>query len=343
MREHLAGIEDAIAAIGRGEIVVVVDDPDRENEGDFVMAAEKVTPQAVNFMITHGRGLLCVPLTGLRCDALELRPMSSGASQGLHGTAFTVSVDLAGPGTGISAPERAACIRHLVSPEATTEDFVVPGHVFPLRAEAGGVLERRGHTEAACDLARLAGLEPAGAICEIIADDGTMARGAQLVDIAREHGLLLISVEDLVAYRRRREVVVQRGPAAMIPTPYAGFRTVCYTEQPDGIDHVVLVLGAVSGRHGVPLSVHVECPLGDVLAGGACGCGTRLHDSMRRVAGAGAGVIVIQRRTNGPWSCGADVGPNPDVTAHILADLAVASTVPAADAPAATLGLTAAR
>ena len=248
--EMFASIEQAVEAIARGEIVIVVDAPDRENEGDFVMAADKVTPEAVNFMITHGRGLLCMPMSAERLDALRLRAMVPENEAGAE-TAFTISIDIRAPrNTGISAYDRARTIRRALDVDASVDEFRTPGHVFPLRAREGGVLERAGHTEAAVDLARLAGCKPAGAICEIMNDDGTMARVPDLIEVARTHGLLMITIEDLIAYRARTEAMVRRMADARIPTPYGEFTAVGFQSQADGREHIALVYGDPEGGRG---------------------------------------------------------------------------------------------
>jgi 3,4-dihydroxy 2-butanone 4-phosphate synthase/GTP cyclohydrolase II len=286
-----ATVPQAVEAIRRGEMVVVVDDPGRENEGDFVMAAQHATADAVNHMITHGRGLLCVPAESGRLDALGLPELAADASAD---TAFTVSVDLDEPGnTGISAADRARCIRRMTDPRAHAAEFRRPGHVFPLRAKAGGVLQRRGHTEAAVDLARLAGLEAAGVICEILAEDGSMARGPQLAAIAARHGMPLISVADLVAYRLP---AVQRLSAASIPTPFGTFRAVAYQ---GSAEHVALVYGE-PGKATEPLvRVHSECLTGDLFASLRCDCGLQLRMALRRIAEEGVGVLVYLRGQEG--------------------------------------------
>ncbi len=291
-------ITDAVHAIRRGDIVVVIDDPDRENEGDFVMAAEKATPQAVNFMVTHGRGLLCMPMTAERLDALRL-PAMVPERAALAETAFTVSIDLDEPGsTGISAHDRARCILRAVAPEARAEDFRRPGHVFPLRARRGGVLERGGHTEAAVDLARLAGLEPAGVVCEIMNPDGSMARMPELTEVARQHGLLMITIADLIAHRRSCEQVRRRAEAR-IPTRFGQFRAIAYESPADGLEHLALVRGDPEGRPGVLVRVHSECLTGDVFGSRRCDCGPQLDDALCRVAEAGEGVVVYLRGHEG--------------------------------------------
>ncbi|HWB70722.1 MAG TPA: bifunctional 3,4-dihydroxy-2-butanone-4-phosphate synthase/GTP cyclohydrolase II [Egibacteraceae bacterium] len=294
-----APITDAIDAIARGDMVIVVDDADRENEGDFVMAAERVTPEAVNFMVTHGRGLLCLPLTGERLEQLRIPEMVPERSQSQE-TAFAVSIDLDEPGTtGISAFDRARCIRHVTAADARPEDFRKPGHVFPLRAQHGGVLKRAGHTEAAVDLARLAGLQPAGVICEIMNPDGSMARVPQLAEVARNHGLLLISIADLIAHRRQHERLVHRVAEATIPTPYGPFTAIGYESEMDGHHHVALVRGQPYGKPDVLVRMHSECLTGDVFGSLRCDCGTQLRDAQRQIAAAGEGVIVYIRGHEG--------------------------------------------
>ncbi len=291
-----ASISDALAALRRGEMIVVVDDPDREDEGDFVMAAERATPSAVNHMITHGRGLLCLPMEGSRLDALGVPDMVSGGPAAE--TAFTVSIDLDEPGnTGISAADRARCIRRAVDPAARPGDFRRPGHVFPLRARTGGVLGRRGHTEAAVDLARLAGLAPAGVICEILAEDGSMARGAQLAEIARRHRMPLVSVADLVAHRAA-PLPVRRLASAELPTPFGPFRAVAYRGS-TGEEHVALVRGEPARAAAPLVRVHSECATGDLFASLRCDCGLQLRAALRRIAEEGSGVLVYLRGHEG--------------------------------------------
>jgi 3,4-dihydroxy 2-butanone 4-phosphate synthase/GTP cyclohydrolase II len=291
-----ATVAHAVEVIRRGEMVVVVDDPDRENEGDFVMAAQRVTPAAVNHMITHGRGLLCLPAEGVRLDALGMPDMPSDEEAE---TAFTVSIDLNEPGsTGISVADRARCIRRVVDPQAGPGHFRRPGHVFPLRARPGGVLTRRGHTEAAVDLARLAGMCPAGVICEILAEDGSLARGPQLAAIAEKHGMPLISVADLVAHRQRLAPVVQRLSAADLPTPFGTFRAVAYAGT-GGSEHVALVCGEPTQECSPLVRVHSECLTGDLFASLRCDCGLQLRTVVRRIAEEGAGVLVYLRGHEG--------------------------------------------
>ena len=294
-----ASIDDAIPAIARGEIVIVVDAADRENEGDFVMAGDKVTPDAVNFMVTHGRGLLCMPMTGERLDALKLRAMVPENEAGAE-TAFTISIDMRAPrNTGISAYDRARTIRRALDADAAADEFRTPGHVFPLRARDGGVLERAGHTEAAVDLARLAGCTPAGAICEIMNEDGTMARVPDLIEVAKRHGLLLITIEDLIAYRARAEAMVRRDADARIPTPYGEFTAVGFTSLADGREHIALVFGPPEHSRGSLVRVHSECLTGDAFGSLRCDCGAQLRESMRLIAQEGSGVIVYVKGHEG--------------------------------------------
>ena len=295
-----ATIDQAIAAIRAGEIVIVVDDPDRENEGDFVMAADRVTPEAVNFMVTHGRGLLCMPMTEERAERLGFRMMVEDGRRG-DGTAFTVSVDLATPpgNTGISAPDRARCILAAASGGATAADFRTPGHIFPLRARPGGVLERAGHTEASVDLARLAGCEPAGAICEIMNADGSMARLPDLIEVARTYGLLLVTIADLIAHRLRFESHVSRVAEAQIPTPYGPFRALAYRSEVDDREHLALIFGEPESKRDVLVRMHSECLTGDVFGSLRCDCGAQLQEAMRAIALEGEGVIVYMRGHEG--------------------------------------------
>lgn len=294
----LSSVPDAIAAIGRGEMVLVVDDPDRENEGDLVMAASQVTPEAINTMVTHGRGLVCLPLAPDRCDELDLGPMVP-ASAGREETAFTVSIDLEVAGsTGISAADRARTVRRVVDADARPDEFRRPGHVFPLRARPGGVLERRGHTEAAVDLARLAGLPAAGVVCEVMKDDGTMARLPDLLEFARAHGLHLVTIEDLVAHRRATETLVERAATVALPTRWGPTRAVGYRDH-RGVEHVAVCVGDVEGARDVLVRVHSECLTGDVFASRRCDCGEQLDASMQAIHEAGRGVVVHVRGHEG--------------------------------------------
>ncbi|WP_168702771.1 bifunctional 3,4-dihydroxy-2-butanone-4-phosphate synthase/GTP cyclohydrolase II [Gordonia paraffinivorans] len=296
-------IERAIADIAAGKPVVVVDDEDRENEGDLIFAAEKATPELVAFMVRYTSGYLCVPLDGDACDRLGLPPMYS-VNQDKHGTAYTVTVDAReGIGTGISAADRATTMRMLADPEATADDFTRPGHVVPLRAKEGGVLRRPGHTEAAVDLARLADLQPAGVICEIVSqkDVGSMARTDELRVFADEHDLALISIADLIAWRRRHEKHVVRVADARIPTRHGAFRAVGYTSIYDDVEHVALVLGDITenGGHDVLVRVHSECLTGDVFGSLRCDCGPQLDAAMEMVAQEGRGIVLYMRGHEG--------------------------------------------
>jgi 3,4-dihydroxy 2-butanone 4-phosphate synthase/GTP cyclohydrolase II len=286
------GIDEAVAEIAAGRMLVVVDDEDRENEGDLVMAAEKVTPEAVNFMATHGRGLICLPLTGDRLDALRIPPMTS-TNTSAQGTAFHVSIGAKGRiTTGISAADRATTVLAAIDPATLPEDIAMPGHVFPLRAKPGGVLERAGHTEAAVDLARLAGLAPAGVICEIMNADGTMARRPELERIAAEHGLKMMTVADLIRYRRRTEKLVERTSKVRMPTRFGHFTAYGYTSTVDEATHVALVMGDVAGKPDVLVRVHSECLTGDVFHSLRCDCGSQLEEALRLVSEEGEGVVL---------------------------------------------------
>ncbi|MBE3576825.1 MAG: bifunctional 3,4-dihydroxy-2-butanone-4-phosphate synthase/GTP cyclohydrolase II [Limnochordales bacterium] len=288
-------IEEALAELRAGRPVVVVDDPDRENEGDLILAAEKVTPQAINFMLKYARGLICVPMEGRRLDELEIPLMTEHNTEPLE-TAFTISVDDRENRTGISAEERARTIRRLIDPKAKPTDLVRPGHVFPLRAKEGGVLARAGHTEAAVDLARLAGLYPAGVICEIMNDDGTMARLPDLFAFSQRHGLKIITIADLIRYRLKRETLIRRGAEALLPTAYGQFRIIGYESLVDGKTHVALVKGEVAGKENVLVRVHSECLTGDVFGSLRCDCGPQLHAAMKMVEEEGLGVILYMRQ-----------------------------------------------
>ncbi|MFA6101547.1 MAG: bifunctional 3,4-dihydroxy-2-butanone-4-phosphate synthase/GTP cyclohydrolase II [Victivallaceae bacterium] len=288
-------IEDVIAALKRGEMVIVTDDENRENEGDLVAAAAKITPEIINFMVTHGRGLVCVPLSEERASALKLYSMAA-LKDPFH-TAFTQSVDAKnGITTGISAYDRAKTIEALIDPSSTADDFVIPGHVFPLVARAGGVLRRAGHTEAAVDMARIAGLAPAGVICEIMNDDGTMARVPQLNEFRKKHKLKWCSVAGLIAYRRQTEVLIAEGASADLPTVYGKFRVHIYKSKVDGLEHVALVFGDVKEQENVLVRVHSECLTGDVFGSARCDCGAQLHSAMQQIAEEGRGVVVYMRQ-----------------------------------------------
>jgi 3,4-dihydroxy 2-butanone 4-phosphate synthase/GTP cyclohydrolase II len=292
-------IEQAIEDVRAGRMVIVVDDADRENEGDFIMAAEAVTPDAINFMATHGRGIVCLPLEASRLDELHI-PLMVASKAGSHETAFAVSIDARGTTTtGTSAYDRATTIRAVCQPGTRPEDISMPGHVFPLRAHDGGVLKRAGHTEAAVDLARLAGMYPAGVICEIMHPDGTMARLPELRRVAEEHGLTLISIADLIQHRRRREKLVRRVAEATIPTPDGNFRSFAYESLVDGRVHVAMVLGDVGDGRDILVRVHSECLTGDVFHSLRCDCGTQLDAAMAAVGEAGRGVVLYIRGHEG--------------------------------------------
>lgn len=288
-------IEEAIQDIREGKMVVVVDDEDRENEGDLLMAAEKVTPEAVNFMATYGRGLICMPVTGSRLDELAIGQMVHNNTEALS-TAFTVSVDAKDVSTGISAYERAETIRTILDPNSKPEDLRRPGHIFPLRSREGGVLRRAGHTEAAVDLARLAGFYPAGVICEVMSDDGTMARVPQLVEFTAKHCLKLVSIADLIKYRTIHEKVVQRIAEANMPTKHGIFKVIAYESPLDNQCHLALVKGDIKGEADVLVRVHSECLTGDVLGSLRCDCGEQLALALKRIDEEGKGVLLYMRQ-----------------------------------------------
>jgi 3,4-dihydroxy 2-butanone 4-phosphate synthase/GTP cyclohydrolase II len=296
---RFAPIEQAIADIAAGKAVVVVDDADRENEGDIIFAAEKATPELLAFTVKYSSGVVCAPLAAEDCDRLELPPMYH-VNQDRKGTAYTVSVDAReGVTTGISAADRAHTIATLANPVSTSDDLSRPGHVFPLRAAEGGVLRRPGHTEAAVDLARLAGLRPAGAIAEVTSTDGSMARLPELVDFCHEHGLTLISIADLVKYRRRHESQVIAVAEARIPTPHGEFRAVGYRSLLDGREHIALVAGDLGDGKDVLVRVHSECLTGDIFASLRCDCGPQLDASIEAVGREGRGVVLYVRGHEG--------------------------------------------
>jgi 3,4-dihydroxy 2-butanone 4-phosphate synthase/GTP cyclohydrolase II len=287
-----ATIEEAIDDIRQGKLVVVVDAADRENEGDLTIAAQFATPEAINFMATHGRGLVCLCLTEERCDELGLRPMTDN-NETPYETAFTIAIEAReGVTTGISAADRAHTIQVAIDPTKGPGDLVQPGHVFPLRARPGGVLQRSGQTEAAVDLARLAGLNPAGVVCEIMNEDGTMARVPDLVPYCERHGLKLVTVEDLIEYRRRHEQLVERMTTVRLPTAYGEFTAVAFREVLTGKNHVALVKGEVEGREDVLVRVHSECLTGDVFHSLRCDCGEQLELALRRIAAEERGVLL---------------------------------------------------
>ncbi len=289
----LNSIEEAIEDFRNGKMIIVVDDEDRENEGDFIMAAEKITPEAVNFMLKHGRGLLCAPLSESRCAELQLGMMESNNTS-LLGTPFTVTVDLIGEGctTGVSIHDRAATIRALANPATKPSDLGRPGHINPLRAREKGVLRRPGHTEAAVDLALLAGLQPAGALIEIMNEDGTMARLPELLKVAQEHLLKIVSIADLIAYRLERESIIERGETVALPTQWGDFNITIFKQLSNGLEHIALTKGEWSADEPVLLRVHSSCATGDILGSCRCDCGAQLHTAMQMVESEGRGAVI---------------------------------------------------
>ena len=288
-------IPEILEDLHSGKLVIVVDDEDRENEGDLLVAAQFATPEAINFMVSHGRGLICVPMEANRLEVLELKPMVV-ESQSPFGTAWMVSVDArSGVTTGISAHDRAKTIATLIHPDAKPSDLVRPGHIFPLRARNGGILVRAGHTEAAIDLMRLGGLYPAGVICEIMNPDGTMARTAQLIEFARAHQLKICSIADLIKYRLSREKFVRRVVETVLPTPYGEFQSIVYDSSIDGQAHMALVLGDIR-KSPVLVRVHSQCLTGDVFGSYRCDCGPQLDSALKRVQEEGRGVILYLRQ-----------------------------------------------
>jgi 3,4-dihydroxy 2-butanone 4-phosphate synthase/GTP cyclohydrolase II len=291
-----SSIEEVLQDIREGKMFILVDDEDRENEGDLTMAAEKVTPEAINFMAKYGRGLICLAMTSGQVERLQL-PMMAARNKSRFGTAFTVSIEAArGVTTGISAHDRATTILAAVADGATPDDIVTPGHIFPLRARDGGVLVRAGQTEGSVDLARLAGLKPAGVICEIMKDDGSMARMPDLEIFAREHGLKIVTVADLIKYRRRNEKLIRRAATVAMPTKYGDFKAIGYESVIDGAHHVALVKGDVAGKSDVLVRVHSECLTGDVFGSLRCDCGEQLAEALRRIEAEGLGVLLYMRQ-----------------------------------------------
>jgi 3,4-dihydroxy 2-butanone 4-phosphate synthase/GTP cyclohydrolase II len=288
-------VEEAIEDIKLGKIIVVVDDEDRENEGDLLMAAEKVTPEAINFMAQHGRGLICMPLEEKRLKELNIQSMVERNTDS-HQTAFTVSIDSIDTTTGISAHERAMTVQKVLDPKATEKDFKRPGHMFPLESKTGGVLKRAGHTEAAVDLPRLAGLYPAGVICEIMNEDGTMSRVPQLMEFVQKHNLKIISIAALIAYRREKEVYVKRASEAKLPTKYGDFKIVGYENSLNGEHHVALVKGDISNGEPVLVRVHSECLTGDAFGSLRCDCGEQFAAAVSAIEKEGRGVLLYLRQ-----------------------------------------------
>lgn len=294
-RQMFDPIEEAIYELMQGRVVIVCDDEDRENEGDFVALAEKCSPEVINFMVTHGRGLVCVPMQKDRAIALDLHPMVERNTDP-HGTAFTVSVDYKTNTTGISAFERADTIRALIDPHVKKTDFKRPGHIFPLVAKDGGVLRRAGHTEAAVDLAKMCGAYPAGVICEIMNEDGSMARVPQLREIADKHELKMITIKDLIKYRNRKDTLVQREVEVELPTEYGHFKVIAYTNVVDNKEHLALVKGTINEDQPTLVRVHSECLTGDIFGSYRCDCGPQLHAALRQIEENGHGVLLYMRQ-----------------------------------------------
>lgn len=297
MREKLNTIDEALADLKAGKVIIVVDDEDRENEGDFVTNASNATPEVINFMATHGRGLICATLTEDRCRELDLVPMVSNNTSH-HETAFTVSIDLRGHGctTGISASDRSKTIKALIDPSMKPEDFGRPGHVFPIRAQNGGVLKRAGHTEASVDLAQLSESQPVGVLVEIMNEDGSMARLPELIQIAEKHNLKLITIKDLIAYRIAKETLVQREVSVQLPTPFGNFELVAFKQTNNDQEHLAVVKGTWKKDEPVMVRVHSCCLTGDIFGSLRCDCGPQLHKAMEMIEKEGKGVIVYMNQ-----------------------------------------------
>lgn len=285
-------IDEALEDFKKGKFLIVVDDEDRENEGDFIIAAEKITPDAVNFMLKNGRGVLCAPITMSRCKELHLEPQVN-SNTSLLGTPFTVTIDkLEGCSTGVSTADRAATIKALADPLSKPDTFARPGHINPLYAQDNGVLRRAGHTEASIDLARLAGLYPAAALIEIMNEDGTMARMPQLIEIAKKHNLKIISIKDLIEYRLRKESIVEKGEEVDMPTEHGHFRLIPFRQKSNGLEHIALIKGKWNKDESIPVRVHSSCMTGDIFGSKRCDCGAQLHEAMKLIDKEGKGVIV---------------------------------------------------